>query len=103
MDALIILALLVALAFAAQRWGWDSTDGVDSSEWDRRASWRAGRIGRARSALAISRRRQSVTRLRPPAVPRTVSPVYNLAVEQPRPQRRSSRTPAEDLGAVAPV
>ena len=103
MDALVLLVLLVALAVAAPRWGWDSTDGLESPEWGRRASWRADRIGRAQGDAMLDRLRRTVTPARRSALPRTAAPVYNLAVEQPRPQRRSSRTPAEDHGAVAPA
>jgi hypothetical protein len=46
MDALIVLGILVALAFAAPRWGYDSTDGVDSPEYGRRAAWLVGRAGK---------------------------------------------------------
>ena len=42
MDAFIVLAFLVGLALAAPKWGRDSRDGVDSSEWDRRAAWLGG-------------------------------------------------------------
>jgi sensor domain CHASE-containing protein len=34
---LIFLVLLVVLAFAATRWGFDSRDKLDSPEWQRRA------------------------------------------------------------------
>ena len=40
MEALIGLALLLLLAVAAERWGVDSTDGLDSLEWERRRTWR---------------------------------------------------------------
>ena len=43
MDALIVLGFFVALAVAAPRWGFDSTDGVDSPEYRRRAAWWAER------------------------------------------------------------
>ena len=46
MDALIVIGFLVGLAIAAPRWGYDSTDGVDSQEWGRRALWWAERPGR---------------------------------------------------------
>ena len=46
MDALIFLGVLVALAFAAPRWGYDSTDGVDSPEYRHRAAWLVGRAGK---------------------------------------------------------
>jgi len=34
-----LIVFLVALDLAASRWGFDSSDGVDSSEWDRRQQW----------------------------------------------------------------
>ena len=34
------LTALLALGLAANRWGADSTDGVDSAEWDLRRFWR---------------------------------------------------------------
>lgn len=39
MDAIIFLVVLVGLAVAAPRWGYDSTDGVDSAEYGRLAAW----------------------------------------------------------------
>jgi hypothetical protein len=33
------LAALVALALAACRWGADSSDAVNSAEWDQRQAW----------------------------------------------------------------
>ena len=36
MEILIILVLLLVLAIAAQHWGVDSTDGLESPEWERR-------------------------------------------------------------------
>ena len=44
MDLIVVVIGLVALAIAAMRWGVDSTDGIDSVEWQRRrassgASW----------------------------------------------------------------
>jgi len=43
MDALftliVILVALIALGLAAQRWGFDSSDGVNSPEWERRQKW----------------------------------------------------------------
>ena len=40
MEALIVLGLVLLLAVAAGRWGVDSTDGLDSLEWERRRAWR---------------------------------------------------------------
>ena len=43
MDALftllVILVALIALGLAALRWGFDSSDGVNSAEWERRQKW----------------------------------------------------------------
>lgn len=39
MDISIILIVLIALALAALRWGVDSTDVINSPEWERRQSW----------------------------------------------------------------
>ncbi len=36
---LIILALFIVLDIAALRWGMDSTERVDSCEWERRSYW----------------------------------------------------------------
>ena len=35
---IISLIVLVALDLAALRWGFDSRDGIDSHEWERRGS-----------------------------------------------------------------
>jgi phosphatidylglycerophosphate synthase len=32
----IFLILLIALALVANRWGFDSRDGIDSAEWEKR-------------------------------------------------------------------
>jgi hypothetical protein len=41
METLVILLIgLVIFEVAAWRWGVDSTDGVDSPEWERRRDWR---------------------------------------------------------------
>ena len=41
METLLILILLViVLDIASVRWGYDSTDKLDSPEWERRAAWR---------------------------------------------------------------
>ena len=40
MEALVILLIgLVIFEVAAWRWGADSTDGMNSSEWSRRRDW----------------------------------------------------------------
>jgi hypothetical protein len=39
MDVIIILIALVALALAALRWGLGSSEGIDSTEWERRQRW----------------------------------------------------------------
>jgi hypothetical protein len=39
MDIFIILIAYIALALAALRWGVDSTDGIESPEWERRQLW----------------------------------------------------------------
>ena len=39
MDIFLILVASIALALAALRWGVDSTDGVYSTEWERRQRW----------------------------------------------------------------
>ena len=83
MDAIVILAMLVALAVVAPRWGRDSTDGVDSPEWDRRASWRAGRIGRARGGAVARPPRRAVTRTPRPTLPRAAAAAYELPPVMP--------------------
>ena len=39
MAILIIVLAFVLFDMAALRWGVDSTEGVNSREWDRRAHW----------------------------------------------------------------
>ena len=39
MELMILTVAFLALAFAAPRWGVDSTDGVDSQEWQRRREY----------------------------------------------------------------
>jgi hypothetical protein len=39
MDVIIILIALVALALATLRWGVNSTDGINSPEWEHRQRW----------------------------------------------------------------
>ena len=36
---LILLVLLILLNISALRWGHDSTDKIDSPEWERRRNW----------------------------------------------------------------
>jgi len=36
----LLLVALLALDYAAVRWGVSSIDGVDSPEWERRRRWR---------------------------------------------------------------
>jgi hypothetical protein len=45
MDITIILVALIALALAALRLGVDSTDGINSTEWERRQRWYGFREG----------------------------------------------------------
>ncbi len=41
METLLILILLVVvLDFVSLRWGYDSTEKMDSPEWERRVAWR---------------------------------------------------------------
>ena len=40
MELVIAVLALALLALAADRWGVDSIDGVDSPEWARRRAWR---------------------------------------------------------------
>ena len=39
MNIMYILVANIALALAALRWGVDSTDGINSAEWERRQRW----------------------------------------------------------------
>jgi hypothetical protein len=39
MDIIIILIAHIALALAALRWGVNSIDGINSTEWERRQRW----------------------------------------------------------------
>ena len=42
MDAIFIsLVVTIALGLLAQKWGFDSRDGMDSPEWERRSQWSA--------------------------------------------------------------
>ena len=34
-----LMMLMILLGLAAERWGVDSRDGVDSPEWERRQNW----------------------------------------------------------------
>ena len=36
---IILLVLLIALGLAQARWGFDSRDGIESPEWERRANF----------------------------------------------------------------
>lgn len=38
-EAVGILGALIMLAYAGWRWGYDSIDGVESAEWERRRAW----------------------------------------------------------------
>jgi hypothetical protein len=40
MEPIVLLLALSALAVAALRWGVDSTEEVNSPEWERRRRWR---------------------------------------------------------------
>ncbi len=47
MAIMILILLLVALVLfdlAALRWGVDTTDGIDSPEWERRRTWRGSGV-----------------------------------------------------------
>lgn len=37
---LIVIMLVIALDIASLRWGVDSTEQIDSPEWERRVAWR---------------------------------------------------------------
>jgi hypothetical protein len=37
---LILMMLVIVLDIASVRWGFDSTEKMDSPEWERRAAWR---------------------------------------------------------------
>jgi hypothetical protein len=37
---LILMMLVIALDIASLRWGFDSTEKIDSPEWERRVAWR---------------------------------------------------------------
>ncbi len=39
MEMLILLIIVVVFDFVALRWGFDSTDGINSFEWLRRQLW----------------------------------------------------------------
>ena len=38
---LVMFAMLIVFDIAARKWGYDSTDKIDSPEWERRSSRRA--------------------------------------------------------------
>jgi hypothetical protein len=39
MEFLILIVAAIILDVAALRWGFDSTDDIDSPEWERRRQW----------------------------------------------------------------
>jgi hypothetical protein len=41
MEIVIILLVTFVFEIAASRWGFKSSDGLNSSEWERRQNWRA--------------------------------------------------------------
>jgi len=41
MEFIILLIVVVVLGIASLRWGFDSTDDINSSEWERRKQWNA--------------------------------------------------------------
>ena len=41
MDMMIVVLILVAIDIAAMKWGFNSSDGIDSQEWARRRAWKA--------------------------------------------------------------
>lgn len=43
---LVFIMLVIALDIAALRWGFDSTEKIDSPEWERRATWNTHLAGR---------------------------------------------------------
>ncbi len=43
MEWIAVVVGLAALDVLALRWGKDSTDGLDSSEWEKRRGWRGFR------------------------------------------------------------
>jgi hypothetical protein len=50
METLLVLILLViALDIASLRWGFDSTEKIDSPEWERRATWNMYLAGREKA------------------------------------------------------
>jgi hypothetical protein len=40
MFLLVLVGLLIVFDLLALRWGYDSTDKIDSPEWERRQTWR---------------------------------------------------------------
>jgi hypothetical protein len=43
---LVFIMLVIALDIVALRWGFDSTEKIDSPEWERRATWNTHLAGR---------------------------------------------------------
>lgn len=41
MEMIIILLAAIALGVIARKWGFDSRESIDSSEWERRQKWEA--------------------------------------------------------------
>ena len=54
MDVIIIMIAQIALALAALRWGVNSTDGINSPEWERRQRWYGFHSRRRAHGLASS-------------------------------------------------
>ncbi len=41
MEIILMFVMMVVIALAALRWGFDSRDEIDSPEWVKRRAWRA--------------------------------------------------------------
>jgi hypothetical protein len=50
---LVLIVLVIVLDIVTLRWGFDSTDKIDSPEWERRATWYARLAGREKETRLL--------------------------------------------------
>jgi uncharacterized iron-regulated membrane protein len=57
MEVVVMLMVLLGFAGAALRWGFNSTDGVDNPERERRRQWKAWHYLARRQEITVRRKR----------------------------------------------